>query len=427
MSDWEAVEAIVQKALPLHQELHEPYHLSLDYRYLAEVALQKQQWETARNHGKMALSFLDQAPQEYQKWCNLYLFILAQAEIKLENNQEGLRLFLEAKTLGDTGHPQIYIKLLTELRSLYTKQKQYLEAFVTKQEQFTIEQQYGYRAFIGAGRLQGKKSIGKSQTDVATEIEASGRKADLDELITRIAKPSYKLIVLYGKSGMGKSSLVNAGLIPQLEHTSFEGRDVCAIAIRVYTNWEEELKKAISPEINGESIIERLNKKESQNKRLVLIFDQSLTAKSRFYLEPELIAAIADDLKDELDEVRPIELQVMGAQLQQEEIKTLANYRQLGENPKAILVERYLNDVIVDCGEENNRLAKFLLFMMTDERGTRPLKTRVELEKDLHDLLAEMQGDSPTIFPTLMEVAILLEPTTEASLKNSTRAIKMVF
>jgi hypothetical protein len=302
MSDWDAVESIVQKALPLHREFHEPYHLSLDYRYLAEVALQKQEWETARNQGKMALSFLDQSPQDYQKWHNLYLFIIAQAEIKLENYQEGLKLLLEAKELGDTGHPQIYIKLLTELRSLYTKQKQYLEAYVTKQEQYAIEQQYGYRAFIGAGRLQGKKSVGKSQTDVATEIEASGRKLDLDELITRIAKPSYKLIVLYGKSGVGKSSLVNAGLIPQLEHTSFEGRDVCAIALRVYTNWEEELEKALktltpqpplplgegetdslsiekesenvvllpSPSgrgAGGEGIISKLREKESQNKR----------------------------------------------------------------------------------------------------------------------------------------------------------------
>jgi hypothetical protein len=95
--------------------------------------------------------------------------------------------------------------------------------------------------------------------------------------------------------------------------------------------------------------------------------------------------------------VRPIELQVVGAQLQQEGIKTLEQYRLLGTNPKAILVERYLNDVIVDCGEENNRLAKFLLFMLTDERGTRPLKTREELEKDLHDLLAEMQGDTSAL------------------------------
>ncbi len=274
-----------------------------------------------------------------------------------------------------------------------------------------------------------------------------------------------------------------------MERTNFEGKDVCAIAIRVYTNWEEELERALLPSpsgrgAGGEGIISKLREKEAQNLRLVLIFDQfeefffvyynqpterrrffefvgsllndsqnlsslkvflslredylhyllecnqiqsmaaidqdilsknvlyrvgnlkveaakaliqTLTEKSRFYLEPELIGAIADDLKDELGEVRPIELQVVGAQLQQEGIKTVEQYRQLGANPKSVLVERYLNDVIVDCGEENERLAKFLLFMMTDERGTCPLKTRVELEKDLHDLLTEMHGDTSAL------------------------------
>ncbi|MDX2256139.1 MAG: hypothetical protein NW214_11530 [Pseudanabaenaceae cyanobacterium bins.39] len=521
--DWQEIERIIQKALPLHQEFHS-YYLASDYRYLAEIAMQKQQWELARTNIKLALPFLEQSPEENQEWRNLYLLTLAQAEVHLGNYDEGLRLLLEAQNLGDTGHPQVLIAILQELRSLYTKQKQYLEAYVTKQEQYAIEQQYGFRGFIGAGRLQGKRSVGKTETDVATEIEASGRKQDLDELITRIAKPSYKLIVLYGKSGVGKSSLVNAGLIPQLEQTSFEGRDVCAIAIRVYTNWEEELEKTLSSaqdrsplpplqrgaldeqvplskgdaegrgiepmlvdgipaqskELKLEGIISKLQAKEAQNLRIVLIFDQfeefffvyynqpterrrffefiggllsdsqnlsslkvvlslredylhyllecnqiesmaaidqdilsknvlyrvgnlkfeaaksliqTLTQKSRFYLEPELIEAIANDLKDDLGEVRPIELQVVGAQLQQEGIKTLAQYHLLGANPKSVLVERYLNDVIVDCGAENERLAKFLLFMLTDERGTRPLKTREELEKDLQDLLAEMQGD----------------------------------
>jgi hypothetical protein len=151
-----------------------------------------------------------------------------------------------------------------------------------------------------------------------------------------------------------------------------------------------ESMAAIDQDILSKNVLYRVgNLKLAAAKSLI----QTLTEKSRFYLEPELISAIADDLKDELGEVRPIELQVVGAQLQQDGIKSLAQYRQLGENPKAILVERYLNDVIVDCGEENNRLARFLLFMLTDEGGTRPLKTREELEKDLHDLLAEVDGD----------------------------------
>ncbi len=481
ISDLETVEALVKKSLTLHLEFQNAYHIASDYSHLANISLHKQKWEHARNYGKLAISFLIQDPEANQEWRNLYLLTIAQAEINLGNTHESLKLLLEAKELGDSRHLDNYIEVLKTLRFFYIKQKQYLEAFITKQEQFAVEQQYGCRAFIGAGRLQGRLSEGKSRVDVATEIEASGRKRDLDELIIRIAKPSYKLIVLYGKSGVGKSSLVNAGLIPRLEHTSFEGKNALVIALRVYTNWEEELKKAISSEINGESIIEKLRKKESQNLRIVLIFDQfeefffvyynqpterrrffefvgsllndsqnlsslkvvlslredyihyllecnqiesmaaidqdilsknvlyrvgnlkadaaksliqTLTQKSRLYLEPELIGAIADDLKDELGEVRPIELQVVGAQLQHDSIKTLGQYRQLGANPKAILVERYLNDVIVDCGAENERLAKFLLFMMTDEKGTRPLRTRMELERDLEDLLTEVNGDT---------------------------------
>ena len=155
-----------------------------------------------------------------------------------------------------------------------------------------------------------------------------------------------------------------------------------------------ESMRAIDQDILSKNVLYRVgNLKVEAAKALI----QTLTEKSRFYLEPELIGAIADDLKDELGEVRPIELQVVGAQLQQEGIKTVEQYRLLGANPKSVLVERYLNDVIVDCGGENERLAKFLLFMLTDERGTRPLKTRVELEKDLHDLLAEMQGDESAL------------------------------
>jgi hypothetical protein len=152
-----------------------------------------------------------------------------------------------------------------------------------------------------------------------------------------------------------------------------------------------ESMSAIDQDILSKNVLYRVgNLKLEAAKSLI----QTLTDKSRFYLEPVLINAIADELKDEIGEVRPIELQVVGAQLQQEGIKTLVQYRRLGDNPKAVLVERYLNDVIVDCGEENNRLAKFLLFMLTDERGTRPLRTRVELEHDLSDMLSDMHGDA---------------------------------
>ncbi|MEH2422129.1 MAG: hypothetical protein V7K48_14795 [Nostoc sp.] len=58
------------------------------------------------------------------------------------------------------------------------------------------------------------------------------------------------------------------------------------------------------------------------------------------------------DLAGELGEVRPIELQVVGAQLQTENITILAEYRQRGTKDE--LVKRYLDEVVNDCGEENH-------------------------------------------------------------------------
>jgi hypothetical protein len=70
----------------------------------------------------------------------------------------------------------------------------------------------------------------------------------------------------------------------------------------------------------------------------------------------------------------PIELQVVGAQLQTDNITTLEQYHQLGSNPKEKLVQRSLEDVIKDCGAENERAARLVLYLLTNENGTRPLK-----------------------------------------------------
>ncbi|WP_445727667.1 NACHT and WD repeat domain-containing protein [Kamptonema formosum] len=107
---------------------------------------------------------------------------------------------------------------------------------------------------------------------------------------------------------------------------------------------------------------------------------QSLTQNS-FHLEAALIDELVRDLAGELGEVRPIELQVVGAQLQAEKIQTLEQYRQKGPNDK--LVGRFLQEVVRDCGEENQRAAQLVLYLLTDENNTRPLKTRADLAKDL--------------------------------------------
>ncbi|MHC5859121.1 WD40 domain-containing protein [Nostoc sp.] len=108
---------------------------------------------------------------------------------------------------------------------------------------------------------------------------------------------------------------------------------------------------------------------------------QSLTEKTNFYLEPALIDQLVEDLADELGEVRPIELQIVGAQLQTDKITTLAQYLQSGTKEK--LVERFLEEVIKDCGDENELCARVVLYLLTDDKGTRPFKTSDNLAEDL--------------------------------------------
>lgn len=438
-------------------------------------------------------------------------------------------------------NPQVYSDSLKELQRLYFNQKHYLNAFAIKQEQGLVESQLGLRAFIGASRLQ--PLPGESQDKVALEITASGRGRDVERLISRIARDDCKLTVIHGQSGVGKSSIVNGGLVPALRQKMVKTLDVLPIPLRVYTNWVEELGRFLvegetsppTPLLQGEgrreegkneqdrneqdineqvinplntppfrakkseasfaispyrgeregwegglgglgsaAILAELRQNEQRHRLVVLIFDQfeefffvyqdtaarkpffeflsdclnlpdvkvilslredylhyllecerlaridvinndilnkhnryelgdfapedaqaiieQLTARSQFHLESELVEQLVQDLAGDTGKVRPIELQIVGAQLQAEEITTLAEYRQRGTKDE--LVKRYVEAVIKDCGEENQRVGELLLYLLTDEKNTRPLKTRSDLISELTALPIDGVMDS---------------------------------
>ncbi|BAY30168.1 WD-40 repeat-containing protein [Nostoc carneum NIES-2107] len=522
LQQWEELETVANKALALHQTYPNQFKLARAYGFLAEVAIAKTAWLEAKQAAEQALYLVDtvqideseaqspaiKADLDWEKsyhrgW---YLFALARSQSALNQPEAAIQTLENARAETKAQYdPQLYIHILAELRDTYFKKGEYFTAFHIKQQQRSIEQQYGFRAFIGAGRLQAQQTVNnpalpsvEQQTTIATEIAASGRQQDIDRLIERMGRSDHKLTVIYGQSGVGKSSILQAGLIPTLKQKSIGTRDVLPVLQQVYTDWTRELgnrlQEALSDLIpsnhcyaieGAKAIFKQLHHNDADNLLTVLIFDQfeefffvyrdpkqrqsfynflnecldipfvkiilslredylhyllecnnrladfdvisnnildknilyylgnfsindtkliinNLIIKTQLFLEESLIDSLLRDLSRDLGEVRPIELQVVGTRLQTEKIIKLKQYQQFG--PKEKLVERFLEEIVKDCGSENERAAQLILYLLTDENNTRPLKTLAELAKDLAveahklDFLIEMLVGSGLVF-----------------------------
>jgi WD40 repeat protein len=521
---WEQLKTLSQQALEIHQAENNILKIAEDYLFLAIANFEQSNFQETAKIANQGIGVIHELPL-LNYYRQSLLLILAQAQEKLQQYEQAISNLKLAKDIGViNNHPKLYVKILNLLQKLLFQKTEYLEAFNTKLQSRSIEQQFGLRAFIGAGWLKPSKntnlnvetfhgtslqtnygtSLQINQTikkeNISPEIEASGRKIDVDELLARIGRTDKKIIVIHGQSGVGKSSLVNAGLIPALENKAIGFQDNLPVTIRVYNSWFTELKKElldVLPE-NLKSEDLKLDTQEEfilklveieKYRRTVLIFDQfeefffvcpddkarteffqflgkclnhknigslrvilslrvdylhlllecdeisdmniigdgilsknvlyklgnltpenakttieSLTKKTDFQLEPDLINRLVEDLAGELGSVRPIELQVVGAQLETENITTLAAYQKIGN--KQELVKSYLGEIVKDCGKKNQELAELLLYFLTDEQGTRPLKTKAELEENLQSLLERDKNETENNLDLVLEIFV---------------------
>ncbi|MDB9311767.1 hypothetical protein PN462_01540 [Spirulina sp. CS-785/01] len=109
-----------------------------------------------------------------------------------------------------------------------------------------------------------------------------------------------------------------------------------------------------------------------------------LTENADFHLEPALVTALSHDLAKKSGTVRPLELHLVGAQLQADNIVTLQQYQRLGNNPTLTLISASLQRIVSDCGQENQNAAWHILYFLSGQNGTRPLKSKSELLQVLH-------------------------------------------
>ncbi|MEQ8972177.1 MAG: hypothetical protein RIE73_17500 [Coleofasciculus sp. C1-SOL-03] len=489
LQNWADLQALALQSLAQSQTQDNAPQLPQAYGFLAAVALEESNWEDAKVFVQTALDILDHShlcQPQHQGW---YLLIRAKAQRQLGESTAAIA-DLEAALrveglLPKAPHqsPQLYLDILQELRSLYFAHQDYLRAFELKQQQRSLEQQYGFFTFLGAAPLLS----GRHEAQLSPlEIAAAGRLPDVNRLLERLSRNDHKLTVIHGSSGVGKSSLIHAGLVPALESRTISAREVIPVVQKVYSDWRGEFSRQLSdalgctpnplsdtaldpqPLSQLATCVNQLQQATDDNVLIVLIFDQfeefffvcteleqrrqfyeflehclnlpfvkvilslredylhyllecerytnlsainnnildrqlryhlgdlspreaknvisTLASGSQFKLDDALIDALVHDLASPTESVRLIELQVVGMELQREKITTLAQYQALGANPKATLVERWLLSAISDCGSEHEETVWQVLFSLTDDRGTRPLKTQTELESGTKDL-----------------------------------------
>ncbi|EDX75298.1 tetratricopeptide repeat domain protein [Coleofasciculus chthonoplastes PCC 7420] len=624
VGDWEKLQQLAEKALTWHQQQGDVQKIAQDYGFLADVALNQRQWRDAQKFAQQGIKAWQQVSEFEIKRLGLCYFILAQSQQQLGQEKDAIATLATAREISLNAtiplhqyDPKLYVNILQNLRTLKFEQGDYLDAFHLKLEQRQIETQYGLRAFIGAGRLHPPRQVippgirGRQGLSLSQIVASSGRQKDVEELLERIRRRDRKLTVIYGSSGVGKSSILQAGLVPILQQTYFEGRDIVPVLLQVYKDWVggldkglvEVLKKVnrssisakdsldsqsdpppaplkkgeakrnsdvnlisdnnvnitnhknnsdnsdssllhppynkseassslphgtkseassslpmeqkakhplVSPFLRGteggstrgteggstrgteggskrgaggvrstlSKILKQLRQNEHSQLLTVLIFDQfeefffdhkdptsrrefyeflrecveipyvkvilslredyiyyllelnrttplinidknhehilyylgnfsaadaksviqSLTARSHLPFEPDLVDQLVQDLAQDLGEVRPIELQIVGYQLETEKITTREDYQKY--ESKEELVEAFLADVVQYCGSGNEQIAKLVLYLLTDENNTRPLKTRADLELELEvksetlDLVLEVLVES---------------------------------
>ncbi|HLO84202.1 MAG TPA: tetratricopeptide repeat protein [Nostocaceae cyanobacterium] len=512
---WQNLKVLANQALKLHKVYGKPAQVAQDYGYLAVVAMAESNWILAHELVSSALAIADSTTGVSRQQESWYLLLLARTKRQLGEWEEAINNLEWARVVCEIQYePNLYLEIIEELRSLYfSARHDYAEAFTLKQEKIQIEHQYGFRAFIGASQLQpyryrinpilDKQKIDVIPEEVAQEISTSGRQQDINRLIERITRADYKLTIIHGPSGVGKSSTLKAGLVPALKEKVIGERIPLPIVTSVYSDWltsvGRNLQQALDyPEIlptlniNTAKLIEGIKLAVERSYIVILIFDQfeefffnssSLEQRSEFYkffsqclnlpfvktilslredylhyllelerlskeysdynlgvindnildkdiryylgnfskqdtiniiqglirrshyeMSSDLIQVLVNDLAGELEEVNPIELQIVGAQLQTENITTLEQYKICGGATK--LVERWLEEVIKDCGGENEELSWQLLFELTDEKGTRPLKTKADLVVNLTNFQEENFANLETSRELILDILV---------------------
>lgn len=517
-------QSILDKTLNNSSSGFQCCQLAQAYGFLGEIALIEENWTEAHRNASLALQLIGELSESRKTSKSLYQFILARSKAALgESNELKIAIkILETACLDNdlVYNPSLHSRILEHLRSLYFDQGDYLKAFKIKQKKRSMEHQYRIASFAGSTCLQPDREIDRSDFEMlsikeytAQEINSSTRRTDVEDLVARIKRPANKLTVIRGKPGVGKTSILQAGLIPNLKQETIDNREVFTMLQQDYNYWNKDLGKTLLKQATTqhnfscvakiqnslETILEQLKTNSENNLFSVLIFDEleylffyykeqeynefynfldqclnipytkviislrddyvhylldwnryttsdvinsrhnnigdlknkhfyhelgnlsaddvksiiySLSKNERLPLEDTLIDQVIQDLTGSTSKIIPFELQIVLSQIEKKQINTIDQYNKLAgqhnlNGAKEYLIKEYLEDVIKDCGVENEEIAKLVLYFLTNQQNDRSHKNRTSLEE-----LLEVTSDKlEPILYILMKSWILIQST----------------
>ncbi len=527
---WNELETLAQEILKIYDSSSpntlpkDPFREAMIKGLLAEVERNRKNWIKSEQHAQQAYNLFEEARhniQETEDFLNiqdkfnqvLYLFTLGvaiweQAKIISTNKriqQEKIKVSIKYLTKADRFSepnyaPWLSIQIQDYLNKIYYFQGLYRKAFTYKLEKRSKETEFGFRAFIGAKKLKPDQeqinpalSPSEFSENISQAIQISSYNQDLFNIVKRL-RNKKRLTIIYGSSGIGKSSFIEAGLIPKIKNLRTQnGYRFKPVLINHYEKCLDNILKEIQifPNIK---FIQKLNflykqidKNFQQKTILVFIFDQfeslflntknnnkekvffqflancislekthgirvilslrkdyfdrlldlekylreeyelvdiqgkvkteasmlnienhyqlnnisaedakkiikALTEQANLNWNHELIERIVKDLQDSKHryshDILLIELQVICSQIEEDKITRVDEYNDLQtefKSSKIVLIEKYINSIINDCGidKETRKIARAILYFLTNSQNIRSEKTEQELSKEL--------------------------------------------
>ena len=277
LEDWEQLKIVAESFLNLYYQAEEREHqdstnlgLSLPKNgknslssslieaqgFLGECFIEQWQFEEAKTAIQQALNFYHQSPDGLKHFHSWLHYLLGRVQMGLKEDEQAINLLESAKeSITFEADPQLYLAILIELRYCYCKRQDAIEVLAIDQLYQALEYRMGKRSFIGLNPLSSfcllklihplisYSLFAENERDsgvIPTEIAHSERIQDLQKIQSLISDRQTRILMLYGDRGIGKTSLIQSGLIPHLySNQSFP------ILIQDLKNWQSIFKQEL--------------------------------------------------------------------------------------------------------------------------------------------------------------------------------------